>query len=278
MALGQALKKLQAQKLAVFADIHGNSVALQAVLADLEAQGGADYLINLGDLAVFGPDPVGVFDLLSQYEPAFYVRGNTDRYLSEGLYPGGPGSPSWQSQVLASFPWTAQQLGDSRLLSLDCLPTQQHLCFNDMHTILAVHGSPRSDEEGIRADTSDAELVMMLGDQRYDLLLCAHTHLPFDRVVAGRRVVNVGSIGLPFDGDPRASYAIIYLEADGGYTVEFRRVRYNVDAVIFQLLTCNHPTAEVGAYNLRTARPMSQKLVYTDKMRQGLAAVAPVPL
>lgn len=265
------VKKLQAKKLAVLADIHGNSIALQAVLADLKAQGGADYIINLGDLAVFGPDPVGSLRLLQECEQTFYIRGNTDRYLAEGLYPGGPGSQSWQSQVLASFPWTAEQLGEEGLLTLEGLPPQQYFRVNETLTLLAVHGSPRSDEESIRPDTPEPELASILGDQVYDLLLCAHTHLPLDRVVGGRRVVNVGSVGLPFDGDPRASYALIHLESQGSYQIELRRAPYNVDAVVSQFLVRRHPTAKVGIYNLYTARPMSQKLVYTDKMRQGLA-------
>jgi predicted phosphodiesterase len=259
----------QVTKLAVLSDIHGNSLALGAVLADLDAQGGADYVVVLGDLAVFGPDPAGVLNLLWEREPVFYVRGNTDRYLVEGQYPGGPGSQSWESQVLASFPWTARQLGEAGLQFLASLPPQQLLRLDGDHTILAVHGSPRSDEEGIRRDTPDAELASMLSGRSYTLLLCAHTHLPLDRMVVGRRVVNVGSVGLPFDGDPGASYARVYLEPGGGYQVEFRRVTYDVEAVVSQLFVVDHPTANVGTYNLRTARPLGQKLVYTDRMRQG---------
>ena len=76
--------------LAILSDIHGNSLALQAVLANLEAQGGADHMINLGDLAVFGPDPVAVLSILENYGPIWHVCGNTDRYLVEGQYPGTP--------------------------------------------------------------------------------------------------------------------------------------------------------------------------------------------
>ncbi len=265
----QGSENSQGTSLAVLSDIHGNSLALRAVLADMDAQGGADHVIVLGDLAVFGPDPTGVLELLREREPVFYVRGNTDRYLVEGQYPGGPGSQSWESQVLASFPWTVRQLGEAGLQFLADLPPQQLLRLDEEHAILAVHGSPRGDEEGIHPDTPDAKLASMLSGRPYTLLLCAHTHLPLDRMVAGRRVVNVGSVGLPFDGDPSASYALIRLEPGGGYRVEFRRVTYDVEAVVSQLFVVNHPTANVGAYNLRTARPLSQKLVYTDRMRQG---------
>lgn len=257
------------RRLAVLADIHGNSVALNAVLTDLARQGGADAVVVLGDLAVFGPSPTGVLNLLRQIGSAFYVRGNTDRYLVEGNYPGQPGGSDWQSQVLASFPWTARELGRTGLNFLADLPFSQLLRLSPQHTILAVHGSPRSDEENIRPDTPVAELAPMINGQAYNLLLCAHTHLPCDRMVASRRVVNVGSVGLPFDGDPRASYALVNLRPRGDYFIQFRRVSYDIEQVVRQLVAFNHPTADVSAYNLRSALPLGQTLIYTDRMRQG---------
>jgi predicted phosphodiesterase len=260
------------QKLAVLADIHGNKVALQAVLDDLAAEGGADQTIVLGDLAVFGPDPVGVLTLLKGREPIYHVCGNTDRYLVEKRYPGGSGKPGWQTQVLASFPWTADRLGGNGLQFLAGLPRQQRLFLTEVHSILAVHGSPHSDEENIRPDTPEEELSQMVADSpSFNLLLCAHTHLPVNRVVAGRRIVNVGSVGLPFDGDPRASYAIVHLQPGGDYGVEFRRVDYDVEAVVSELFAVAHPAAEIQAYNLRTARPLSDSLIYTNEMRLGHA-------
>jgi len=258
--------------LAILADIHGNSIALQAVLDDLDAQGGADHTIVLGDLAVFGPDPVTVLSLLKEREPIFHVSGNTDRYLVEGRYPTGSGKQSWEAQVLASFPWTVGQLGKEGLRFLAGLPRQQFLRFGQKHTIMAVHGSPRSDEENIRPNTPDEELEqMLLGGPSYNLLLCAHTHLPINRVVAGRRIVNVGSIGLPFDGFPGASYALVHLQPGGDYRIEFRRVVYDVETVVDQLIAVGHPAAAIQAYNLRTALPLSQSLIYTTEMRQGHA-------
>jgi hypothetical protein len=108
----------------------------------------------------------------------------------------------------------------------------------------------------------------MLGDLSYNLLLCAHTHIPFDRVVAGRRIVNVGSVGLPFDGDRRASYALVYLRPGGEYQVEFRRVAYNVETVAQQLLAIDHPAASISAYNLRAAQPLNQGLIYAGQRQR----------
>jgi predicted phosphodiesterase len=261
-------------RLAVISDIHGNSLALRAVLADMDAQDGNAHLIVLGDLVVYGPDPGGVLALLREREPVFYIGGNTDRYLVEGRYRDSLSKPGWQAEVLGSFPWTAGQLGDAGLRFLAGLPPTQLLYFGRGHVILAAHGSPRSDEENVGADISDADMVSMFGDLPYNLLLCGHTHRPLDRTVAGRRIVNVGSVGLPFDGDPRASYALIDLQSGGGYQVAMRRVAYDVEAVVQQLSAVDHPAALVGAYNLRTARALGQKLIYPESMRRGNSDVS----
>jgi diadenosine tetraphosphatase ApaH/serine/threonine PP2A family protein phosphatase len=260
-------------RIAVIADIHGNSLALDAVLADLDTQGGADLILNLGDLAVFGPDPVGVLELLDQRRPMRYVRGNTDRYLAEGTYPRGQSSDSWEEQVLASFPWTAEQLGAAGLKFLADLPTCQYL---PKQLIMAVHGTIYSDEGNIRPDTPISELEPLVPiTPFFRLLLCGHTLLPMDRSVVGRRIVNVGSVGLPFDGDPRASYVLIDLEPPSDDRIEFRRVAYDIEAVVRQLEAVDHPTKAISTYNLRTARPLGAgRLIYTEAMRQGNSLVA----
>lgn len=267
-------------KLAVLADIHGNSVALRAVLNDLAIQGGADEIIVLGDLAVFGPDPWGVLTLLANQRRIFHVSGNTDRYLVEAKYPQTSDQQDWQSQVLASFPWAAEQLGTTGLQFLADLPYQQLFRFSQRQAILAVHGSPRSDEEGIRPNMSDIELDALLDNPsssfstqtegQYNILLCGHTHIPVNRVMRWQRIINTGSVGLPFDGDQRASYVILSVHSDGNYEIEFRRVTYDIEMVIAQLKAIDHPTASISAQNLLTARPLSQKLIYTEDMRGGL--------
>lgn len=264
-------------QIAVLSDIHGNSVALEAVLADLEEHGGVDSMIVLGDLVVFGPDPVGVLSLLQKQDPIIHIRGNTDRYLIERQYPGHPNGQDWQSQVLASFPWTAEQLGPAGLQFLAQLPSQQLLHLSQDHTILAVHGSSRSDEDNIRPGTPDKELASMLNlspttpkiKEDYHLLLCAHTHIPVDRMLYGRRIINTGSVGLPFDGNQNASYIVIHLQPHGNLSIEFRRIAYNVEKTVKQLWDVDHPTANISTINLRTARPLSQDLIYTDNMRRG---------
>lgn len=267
-------------KLAILADIHGNSVALRAVLNDLAIHGGADEIIVLGDLVVFGPDPWGVLNLLANHRRIFHICGNTDRYLVEGRYPkSAPSNQDWQSQVLASFSWATEQLGATGLQFLAELPYQQLFRFSKYQALMAVHGSPRSDEEGIYPHVSEIELTALLGNSypsfhtpmegKYNILLCAHTHIPVNRGIGWQRIINVGSVGLPFDGDRRASYVLLSLYSDGNYEIEFRRVTYDVEMVITQLNAIDHPTAHISTQNLRTARPLNQ-MIYTEDIQRGL--------
>jgi diadenosine tetraphosphatase ApaH/serine/threonine PP2A family protein phosphatase len=92
-----------------------------------------------------------------------------------------------------------------------------------------------------------------------------------DRFIGNLRVVNAGSVGLPFDGDPRACYAIISnLTANGNDSirVELKRVAYDIEQAVEQFYAANHPAADISAYNLRTGRSIGSNLIYTPEMRR----------
>ncbi len=261
-------------KIAVVSDIHGNALALKAVLADLERQGGADRIIVSGDIAAYGPTPNEVFAILRDLPNAQFLLGNCDRYLLEKTYPA-TGGDDWKDKLLLSFRWTAEHMDARALGFLGSLPLSLTIRQGDWR-LLAVHGSPRSDEEGFTAATSDDDFDSMGIDPAVvDLLVCGHTHVPLDRTIKGVRVVNAGSVGLPFDGDPRPCYALISVTR-GGKTVAdvvLRRVTYDVEKVVEQFYAVNHPAADISAYNLRTARSVGTSLIYTPEMRCG----KPVP-
>lgn len=254
-------------RIALLADIHGNNVALEAVLKDLATLKPVDHLIFLGDLFVFGPEPNEVFETLRRYPHARYVLGNTDRYLLEKKYPIIPDAGSWQDSLLASFQWTTGSIHPQAVEFLTTVPTQQTV-ETDQWRLLVVHGSPTSDEEGLTAKTTGADLVRMGISAQTSVLAAGHTHIPIDRTINGTRVVNCGSIGLPFDGIPRACYAIVTRLPHNQTAVEIRRVDYDIELAVKQLQDRNHPAADVGAYNLRHARPMGQDLIYTPEMRE----------
>lgn len=256
-------------KIAILSDLHGNDVALQAVLKDLAGQGGADHIVVGGDLFVYGPTPYQVLHTLQRLPNAHFLLGNTDRYLLQASYPPGMPDDRWQSALLSSFRWAADNLDGEGMRFLAGLPSSQVIQAGGQQ-LLAVHGSPRSDEEGFTFTTRDEELRDMSIAPQTAIIACAHTHIPMERTIGGVQVVNAGSVGLPFDGDPRACYAIISElgnAASHPARVELRRVAYDVDETVRQLYAAGHPAAAVGAYNLRQARSYDSELIYTPEMR-----------
>ncbi len=257
-------------KIAVTSDIHGNVLALEAVLADLERQGGADHIVVTGDMVAYGPAPNEVFAILRGLSNAHFLQGNTDRYLLEKNYPS-TGGDEWKDKLLLSFRWTAEHMEAGVLHFLETLPLSLTIREGDWR-MLAVHASPRSDEEGLTTTTSDDDFDRMgIDPAAVDLLVCGHTHVPLDRTIRGVRVVNVGSVGLPFDGIPRACYALISVTPGGATAPEIvlRRVTYDVEKVVEQFYAADHPAADISAYNLRTARSVGTSLIYTPEMRHG---------
>ena len=248
-------------RIAVLADVHGNLPALEAVLSHLEERGGCDETWVLGDLAVFGPFPREVLERLADLPSKRFVQGNTDRYISTGQRPPQPpvaDDSDWSILLStlekrdANFRWTLGQLDYRWHSFLSQLPFQQRLDVPGYGAVLGVHGSPVSDEAGIWAETSDSDLREMLSGTEFRLLLCGHTHRPLDRFLGEVRVINVGSVGLPLDGDRRAAYCILEV-ADGDGDVALFRVEYDVDSVIDKLSEVGHPAIDWVSSRLRLA-------------------------
>jgi putative phosphoesterase len=266
-------------KIAVISDIHGNNVAFQAVLEDLIQQGPVDHLVFGGDFFAPGAATQTILQTIEQYPQAVCLMGNTDRYLLEKSYALVYNGDGWQRDLRHAFQWTRSKLGRAELSFLATLRAS-HLIEAGSHRLLAVHGSPRSDEEGLNAATSTEELARMGLDSQVSLLTCGHTHIPMDRMIGGVRVINSGSVGIPFDGDPRACYALISnLEASepAEVRVELRRISYDIEAAVNQFYAFGHPAAEMGAYNLRYARPQGSTSFYTEESVHKPTPLSPAP-
>lgn len=239
-------------KAAILSDIHGNSIALENVLEDIQATGVEEYWF-LGDFAAIGHDPVGVLERITTLPKARFIRGNTDRYLHTGELPWPtfpdvlkePDLAQLHVHVARSFAWTTGAVGAAGWLPwFKDLPLDLGLTLPDGTRVLAVHAAPGTDDGmGININTSGEELHELISGLEADLLLVGHTHLPFDRSVGGVRVVNPGSISNPFPPDLRASYAVLEADRDG-YRIEFRRVDYDRQAVIQAVQEVNHPASE----------------------------------
>ena len=246
-------------RLAVLSDIHGNLDALEAVLADLDAAGGADKVWVLGDLAAFGPEPTGAVARVRAMPEVEVICGNTDRYLTTGRRPHMPvaDESAWGRMPAAlaardgGFAWTVGQLDFAAYEYLRKLPPELSLEVERFGWVIGFHAVPGDDETPRPPETPDDTLLDDLLDRQGKVALCGHTHLPMDRELGNWRWINVGSVGLPFDGDARACYALLHFEG-AGLRVEHRRAAYDVGAVIDKLVA---PNKEWVANLLRTARP-----------------------
>jgi putative phosphoesterase len=233
-------------RIAVLSDIHGNLLALDACLADLESQGSADAIVVAGDLCLGGPKPKKVLQRLEEIG-ASCVRGNTDRYLSEDS------SAEKRSQLeAAQISWTRREIGERWAAWLKDLPFALRIG-EDNNQLLIVHANPVTDDEHLWPDADDTVLRRLIGKEKATTIAFGHLHLPYVRVWRGKLLADVASAGLPKDGDPRAAYAIL-TERDGGWQVKHRRVAFDVKKVATQLADCGIPDSGELIATLRRHR------------------------
>jgi putative phosphoesterase len=231
-------------RVGLISDLHGNLAALEAVLAELEEEP-VDELVCLGDIAVGPQGPETLARLQSLGCPA--VQGNWDDWFAAGI-PPLRGEHGRRLIEQGEF-WTAR-LSDANLKYLGELPTTHELAF-DGGRVLCYHGSPRSDTDAIHPGTSDDELGELLDGLDAAVFAGGHTHIQLNRPYGPARVVNPGSVGLPFEawppGDatrvlPWAEYAI--LDLDGQPRLDLRRTDYDVESVLQLTLESGVPHAE----------------------------------
>jgi putative phosphoesterase len=240
-------------RVAVFSDIHGNSIALDAVLADIAASGGADAYWILGDLIAIGADPVGTLERLAALPNAVFVQGNTERYLLTGERP----YPSIQDarsdldllprlvEVAHSFAWTQGAITSTGWLEwIAAIPVEARATLPDGTRVLLTHVAPGlNDGPGIHPGHSDEMLAGLLQKSDADLVCVGHTHWPMQRQVGAVRMINDGSVSNPWAPDLRASYALI--DADNlGYGVRLHRVEYDRAAAIDAVRRARHPSGD----------------------------------
>lgn len=216
------------QSVTIFGDIHGNLPALEAALADMDAQA-LDPLYCLGDLVGYGTFPNEVIGMIRQRNIPT-LMGNYDQGVGNNSDDCGCAYTSKVAEELGkrSIAWSNQNTTDENKLYLRQLTDQIPLEFDGLRVQL-VHGSPRKINEYLFADRPDATLERLLDLAEADVLVCGHTHIPYHRILpSGRHVVNAGSVGKPKDGNPQACYVV--LEANNrDLTVTFHRVPYDIE-------------------------------------------------
>lgn len=229
---------------ALIADIHGNLVALEAVLADIEAAR-VDQLICLGDVASSGPDPVRTLERL-RATGCPVVAGNADASLLQVLdyeatvtaFRRGGFAAEDARRLVDVEVWAQQQLRPEHRAYLREFRPTLDVALDGGATLLCFHGSPRSHSEVITAATAEEDLDRMLGDTRATIMAGGHTHTPLLRRHRDTILVNPGSVGMPYEhsrtgkvrNPPWAEYAVV-TAAGGRVEVEFRRLPLDPAAI-----------------------------------------------
>lgn len=212
-------------KVAVISDIHGNFQALKSVLDDM-AKFGCEKILCLGDLAMAGPEPGVIIDYVQEQDGWEIIQGNTDKMIAEY-------STELFEQVYSTFPVMANALADDvKILSdaqknfLKNLPQQKEIDICGVK-VLMVHGSPRKNNEDILPDFPIEKVEEIISGTDADLIFCGHTHIPCGYQTNKKQtVVNVGSVGRPMHGEPKACYVIANFE-NGTFSIEHRFVNYD---------------------------------------------------
>ena len=240
-------------RIAILSDIHGNMPALEAVLDDLAGQAVDEVLVG-GDLVGRGPEGSKVTKRIRSLGfPA--IGGNHEDYLLD--FRNGKVPDEWlDAEEWSAARWMAAELDDDDVEYLAGLPFSI-----GRPGLRLVHGTPSTNREGIGPWTGDDEMAGYWGAVEEPVLVCAHTHRPLLRQLEGGLVVNIGSVGLPFNRDRRAQYVIFTSEPGGGWEVEPRQVPYDLDQIfdIYEttgFLAAGGITAQLLHMELEHATPL----------------------
>jgi len=220
-------------RVAALYDIHGNLPALEATLSEVDA-GGFDAIVVGGDVAL-GPMPRETLELLSARGPwVRFVRGNCDRDMAAA--PDGRPQPggAWEGRLR----WAVEQITPDQRALLGAIPPTLALEIDGLGAVLFCHGTPRSDDEIVTRHTPDDRVLEVLTEVRERVVVCGHTHVQFDRHIGERRLVNAGSVGLPYEGRPGAYWAAL------GPDVELRRTPYDLERAVQAMRASGFPDAD----------------------------------
>lgn len=218
----------------MLADIHANLPALEAVLDEPDVAA-ADAVVLLGDIAL-GPMPAETLDRLAALgDRAVWVHGNCEREMITAFDGGEVPGPNGADAAAA-----ASLIGRAHRDLLHELPLTVTLDIDGLGRTLFCHASPRRDDEMLLVDSPPERWAAALDEVQAGVVVCGHTHMPFDRLAGGHRVVNPSSVGMPY-GHPGAGWALL------GPDVTLRRTMYDAQAAAEVIGASRHPGAQQWA-------------------------------
>lgn len=243
-------------KIAALYDIHGNLPALNAVLNELE-EIKPDIIVIGGDI-VSGPMPGQTLErLFALNTRVHFIRGNGDREVVMAF--DGKPLMKMSEKGREKTKWVAEQLTQSQRDFLSDLAPTITFHLNELGDVLFCHATPDSDEKIFTPLTPQERLTSIFSDIVQKIVVCGHTHMQFEREVGSVKIVNAGSIGMPFADEPGAYWLLI---GPTGY--EFRRTSYDFEAAAQQIRNSSDPQrnefAEGNVLKVPTARASAEFL------------------
>ena len=242
-------------RIAVLSDVHGNATALDAVRKALKKEK-PDAVIVAGDHVMNGPQPAATVDALRELEAAgaTIVQGNTDIAVADFDYAAAfpwftDGVPDAHR---AAAEWAHDELGDERLSWLRRLPSERRLMLDET-MVLACHASPGSQTQGFDAQLDPSVVLERISRTDARVICCGHTHLPDIRDLGWKVIVNDGSAGYIFDGDPSASWALVEIDGET-VNAEIRRTEYDTMTVSNEISARGLPGDVYRAATVRTGK------------------------
>ena len=233
------------RRLAAIYDIHGNLPALEAVLEEIRAAG-VDHVVVGGDVLP-GPMPGETLARLADLNiPATFIMGNGDREVLEQRK--GVESAVIPEQFREMMRWVAGQLDETLVKWISTWPMTTRSDVHELADVLFCHATPRSDTEMFSSQTSEERLLPIFEGIDEPIVVCGHTHRQFDRMIGKTRVINAGSVGMPF-GATGAYWLLL------GPTVELRRTDYDLARAAERIGQTNYPGAREFAQNYVLSAP-----------------------
>jgi predicted phosphodiesterase len=232
-------------RIAVLSDIHGFSIALERVLADLDATGPYDEIVVAGDLCEVGPDPAGVLALLQSRDDTV-LMGNTDQDIVEG------------ERGSESIAYAVDQIGREGVDYLANLPFSRRITppggASPSDDLLVVHANPHNLLDRFDPAMSDRELREVKGDTEAAAIAFGHIHICYVRRLAETLLVDVSAVGNPKDGDLRCKYGVLtWDEPAREWRAEIRKLDYPLNETAEQIMSSNLPNPERVLKKLKKA-------------------------
>jgi putative phosphoesterase len=248
-------------RVAALYDIHGNLPALDAVLDEVRHEH-VDRIVIGGDVLP-GPMPRETLDRLAALDVRTdYIVGNGDREVVAHLDGTGGQLPDSFRELIV---WTGQQLRADDVRRISAWPLTLRISIDGLGDVLFCHATPRNDVEIFTRLSSDGVVLPMLADASAPVVVCGHTHMQFDRAFGATRVVNAGSVGMPF-AEPGAYWLRV------GPGIELRRTSYDYDQAASRIAATSYPQArEFAAMNVLSPTSEAEML---ERMTAVAAAAA----